>query len=154
DPVQIIDVMQRERICFMFLVPAILRGMVDVPAAAEKDWSFIKMLCVGAAPIPEALIRRAFQTFGKVMYQAYGQTEVLPATVMGPNEWTSSVKGSNPIRSAGRASPFAEVRIVDPETKAFLDLGSEGEIAVLASGAMKFFWNDEATTAQRMLDKW
>ena len=33
--------------------------------------------------------------------------------MMGPHEWFSKVEGSNPLRSAGRALPFAYLEIRD-----------------------------------------
>jgi acyl-CoA synthetase (AMP-forming)/AMP-acid ligase II len=154
DPQVAIEVMQREKISFGFLVPAILDGLLAVPGVAEMNWSPLKMMCIGGAPISERAMRRAIEIFGPVFYQTYGQTEVTPATVISSTEWLSEVEGSEPSRSAGRATPYTEVRIVDPETGASLPVGAEGEIAVRASGCMKFFWGDPQTTSERLIDGW
>ncbi|MGE0800051.1 MAG: class I adenylate-forming enzyme family protein [Lautropia sp.] len=154
DPAQALEIMERQDINFAFVVPAIMSALLEQPDVTRRDWSRLKLMCIGAAPIPERLARRGIEVFGPVLYQTYGQTEVTPATVISPKEWLSEVPGSAPIRSAGRATPYTEVRIVDPETREPLPIGAEGEIAVRAAGAMKFFWNDPAATRERLVDGW
>ena len=92
--------------------------------------------------------------FGSVLYQGYGQTEALPITMMGPEEWFADIDGSSPLRSAGRPLPFGDIAIVDPESGEELPLGAEGEIAIRCDGQMLGFWNDPETTAERMRDGW
>ena len=86
-----------------------------------------------------------------MLYQGYGQTEALPVCMMGPTKWFSEVEGSNPLRSAGRALPFAYLEIRDPEDPMReLPLGDEGEIAIRCDGQMFGFWENEEATAERM----
>ena len=89
--------------------------------------------------------------FGDVLYQGYGQTEALPVCMMGPDEWFSSVKGSNPLRSAGRALPFAYLEIRDPsDPEINLPIGAEGEIAIKCDGQMIEFWENKKATDERI----
>ena len=86
-----------------------------------------------------------------MLYQGYGQTEALPVCMMGPSEWFSTVEGSNPLRSAGRALPFAYLQIRDPDDPdQDLGLDVEGEIAIRCDGQMVGFWEDAAATEARM----
>ena len=86
-----------------------------------------------------------------VLYQGYGQTEAVPVCMMGPEEWFSEVEGSEPLRSTGRALPFAYLQIRDPRTRPCeLPIGDEGEIAVRCDGQMSGFWNDPEATASGM----
>ena len=68
---------------------------------------------IGAAPIQDATALAAREVFGDVLYQGYGQTEVLPVSMMGPRQWFAEVEGSTPLRACGLALPFAEVAIWD-----------------------------------------
>ena len=89
--------------------------------------------------------------FGDVLYQGYGQTEAVPVSMMGPKEWFSEVEGSDPLRSAGRALPFAELQIRDPDnTSRELPVGEEGEIAIHCDGQMFGFWEDPEASAARI----
>jgi acyl-CoA synthetase (AMP-forming)/AMP-acid ligase II len=153
DPPAVVDLLERERIAYMFLVPTMLNSLAREPSAVGRDWSDLKVLQVGGAPITDDTALLARDVFGMVLYQGYGQTEALPATMMGPREWFSEVEGSNPLRSAGRPLPFADLSILDDHGRE-LPLGDEGEIAIRCDGQMAGFWEDEEATKARIVDGW
>lgn len=154
DPAEVLEVMEAERIAYVFMVPTMLAALVRQPGAAERDFSALKCLQVGGAPITDDTALAARRVFGDVLWQGYGQTEVVPVTMMGPREWFASVEGSEPLRSAGRPLPFAGVEIRDPDTGETLPLGAEGEIVARADGQMTGYWDDPEATAERMVDGW
>jgi acyl-CoA synthetase (AMP-forming)/AMP-acid ligase II len=153
EPANVLDLLERERIAYMFLVPTMLNALARVPGAAERDWSHLKVLQVGGSPIADDTALLAREVFGMVLYQGYGQTEALPATMMGPREWFSTVPGSQPLRSAGRPLPFADLSIRDDDGRE-LPLGDEGEIAIRCDGQMSGFWKNEEATRARLRDGW
>ena len=151
DVEETLDVMESERIAYMFMVPAMLNATARHPSARARDWSHIKVIQIGGAPIADDTALVARDVFGDVLYQGYGQTEALPVCMMGPEEWFSEVEGSSPLRSAGRALPFAYLQIRDPEDPSReLPIGEEGEIAIRCDGQMLGFWEDDEATAERM----
>ena len=151
DTLETLDVMERERVSYMFLVPAMLNSLARDTSAAGRDWSALKVIQIGGAPITDETALMGRDVFGMVLYQGYGQTEALPVCMMGPEEWFSTVEGSTPLRSAGRALPFAYLQIRDPEQPDVeLPIGAEGEIAIRCDGQMLGFWDNEAATAERM----
>ncbi|MCD9197676.1 class I adenylate-forming enzyme family protein [Aeromicrobium wangtongii] len=151
DPDAVIDVMATERVSYMFCVPAMLNALTRLPAAREHDWAALKVIQLGGAPVTDKTALLAREIFGPTLYQGYGQTEALPVCMMGPQEWFSDVEGSSPLRSAGRALPFAYLQIRDPDNSSVvLDIGSEGEIAIRCDGQMLGFWNNPDATAERM----
>ena len=146
-----LDIMESERIGYMFAVPAMLNALARHPSAATRDWSHLKVIQIGGAPIADDTALIARDVFGMVLYQGYGQTEALPVCMMGPEEWFSTVEGSNPLRSAGRALPFAYLQIRDPDdSEAPLPIGEEGEIAIRCDGQMLGFWENAEATSARM----
>lgn len=151
---EVVEVMESERVSYGFLVPAMLNAIVRHPSATERDWSALKCMQIGGAPIADDTALLAREVLGPCLYQGYGQTEAVPITMMGPAEWFSQVEGSNPLRSAGRPLPFGDIDIVDPDTGAPLPLGSEGEIAIRCDGQMSGFWENPEATAERMRDGW
>lgn len=155
DPPAVIETMARERVGYGFLVPTMLNALAREPGARDHDWSsHLKCLQIGGAPIADDTALLAREVFGNVLYQGYGQTEAVPITMMGPDEWFSEVEGSNPLRSAGRPLPFGDLAIVDPDTGDELPVGSEGEIAIRCDGQMSGFWENPDATAERMRDGW
>lgn len=151
DPAETLDVMERERIGYMFAVPAMLNALAREPTARQRDWTALKVIQIGGAPIADETALLGRDVFGMVLYQGYGQTEAVPVCMMGPEEWFSDVDGSHPLRSTGRALPFAYLQIRDAENPAVeVPIGEEGEIAVRCDGQMSGFWEDPAATAERI----
>ncbi|MCG8407884.1 MAG: AMP-binding protein, partial [Phycisphaerales bacterium] len=153
-PAETLDLMEQEQIAYAFLVPTMLNAMVHDPSIKGRDWSKLKCILVGAAPISNATALKAREIFGDVLYQGYGQTEVLPVTMMDPRQWfATDVEGSTPLRACGLALPFAQVQIWDEDNNE-VPLGEVGEICCKADGQMSGFWNNEEATAERMIDGW
>ena len=151
---EVIETMVRERVTYGFLVPAMINAIVRHPTVRDHDWSFLKVIQTGAAPISDDTALLAHEIFGDVLYQGYGQTEAVPITMMGSRDWFGKVEGSNPLRSAGRPLPFGDLMIVDPDTAEPLATGAEGEIAIRVDGQMVGFWNNPEATAERMRGDW
>lgn len=77
--------------------------------------------------------------------QAYGMTELAPmATFLLPAEHADPVLR----RSAGRAGPHVEVRIVDTDDDEVAP-GVVGEVVVRGGNVMLGYWNKPAETAER-----
>jgi acyl-CoA synthetase (AMP-forming)/AMP-acid ligase II len=151
DPADTLAVIETERIAYMFAVPAMLNTLARHADARRRDLSSLKVVQIGGAPIADETALLAREVFGDVLYQGYGQTEAVPVSMMGPSEWFSEVEGSEPLRSAGRALPFARLEIRDPaESSRVLALGEEGEIAIRCDGQMLGFWDDPEATAERL----
>jgi len=154
DAAGVVAIMEREKVAYGFLVPTMLNAIAREPTARERDWSHLKVLQIGGAPIADDTALLGREVFGDVLYQGYGQTEAVPITMMGPHEWFSDVPGSNPLRSAGRPLPFGDLAILDPDTHDELALGEEGEIAIRCDGQMLGFWDNDEATAERMHNGW
>ena len=153
-PAETLDLMESEKIAYAFMVPTMLNAMVHDPSIKGRHWPHLKCLLLGAAPISDATALKAREIFGDVLYQGYGQTEVLPVTMMGPRQWfAADVDGSNPLRACGLALPFAQVQIWDDDNTP-LPIGEVGEITCKADGQMSGFWNNPQATAERIVDGW
>ncbi len=154
DPPAVIETMERERVAYGFVVPTMLNALAREATARDRDWSHLKVLQVGGSPIADDTALLARDVFGDVLYQGYGQTEAVPITMMGPDDWFREMSGSTPLRSAGRPLPFGDLAIVDPETGEDLGLEVDGEIAIRCDGQMFGFWQNPTATAERMRDGW
>src|SRR6202012_4392797 len=102
-----LDVIESVPVNYMFAVPTMVSALSQHAGARGRDYSRLKTILIAGAPIAASTALRAKDVFGPVLYQLYGQTEALPATFIGPQEWFAEVEGSTPLRSAGRAPPLA-----------------------------------------------
>lgn len=152
-PTETLDLIVNERVCYAFFVPTMLNTMLQDPTCEGRDYSALKCITVAAAPIADATAYRARDVFGDVLYQGYGQTEVLPVSMMGPRQWFAEVEGSNPIRACGMPLPFAEIEIWDEENNP-VPVGDPGEIVAKCDGQMIGFWNNPEATAERVVRGW
>lgn len=154
-PTDLVDLLERERITHAGLVPALIQALLAVPGVDERDYSTLRAILYGAAPITETALRRAIRTFGCRFFQAYGLTEttstvvVLPAADHDPD-------GPHPhrLRACGLPVPGVQVRVVDPVTLADVSTGEVGEFWIKGRNVMKGYFNQPEMTAEMIVDGW
>jgi len=148
-----LELIEKERVTHMFVVPTMLNAMVRHPSARSRDLSSLKCLNVGGAPTSDDTARLGIEVFGDSLYQGYGQTEALPVIMSSPREWFHSAPQAGPY-PAGRPLPWVEVEIRNPESHEPIGFGQEGEIAIRCDAQMEGYWGDSEATEQRMVDGW
>lgn len=155
EPGEALRLIEKHRIGDIFLVPTMLRWLVDHPDRPTTDTSSLKSIRYGAAPIDATLLEEAMAAFPGVNFlQAYGQTECGPVvTILGPEDHAPETRNPERLRSAGRPVPIAEVKIVDPEDNE-LPAGQVGEIAVRGPCVMKGYWNKPKQTREALRGGW
>ncbi len=153
DAHETLDLMESEGIAYGFMVPTMLNAIVHDNSARGRNFDSLKCLLIGAAPIQDATALAAREVFGDVLFQGYGQTEVLPIAMMGPRQWFADIDGSNPLRACGLPLPFAEVQIWDEDDQP-LPADEVGEIVAKCDGQMSGFWNNPEATAERIVNGW
>jgi acyl-CoA synthetase (AMP-forming)/AMP-acid ligase II len=150
-PAGVAAAIEAHRVTEVLLVPTMIQMLVDDPACADADLSSLRHLLYGASPISEAVLERAAKRLPTVEFtQAYGMTELSPvATLLGPAE-----HGVERLRrSAGRAAPHAEVRIVDPDDNE-VPTGATGEIVCRGGHVMLGYWKRPQETAAALRGGW
>lgn len=153
EPGKVLDMMRTYGVSHMFASPSLLAALARHPRATESAWPRLRSILIAGAPITDATALLGRKVFGDCLYQVFGQTEAVPITGMGPDEWFADIKGSTPLRSGGRVYPFAQVKICDAEGNE-LPIGAEGEIVAKVEGQMRGYWGDEALTRTRLIDGW
>lgn len=150
DPGVFLDIVEREKVTSTLVVPTMIQMITDHPDAGAKDLSSLRAVMYGAAPISEATLVKALGVWGNIMYQLYGQSEVVPIAVLTPRH--HCVDGTDDERrqlgSAGRPPPNTSVRIEDEDGNV-LPPGQVGEVVASAPCMMSGIWRDEAASAAR-----
>jgi acyl-CoA synthetase (AMP-forming)/AMP-acid ligase II len=150
-PAAVMQAITEHQITDALLVPTMIQLLVDDPVAADHDFSSLVHLIYGASPISEALLERARKVFPTAGFtQAYGMTELSPvATLLTPADHDDPTLR----RSAGRAAPHTEVRIVDADDGE-VPRGEVGEVIVRGDNVMLGYWNRPEDTASAVRDGW
>jgi acyl-CoA synthetase (AMP-forming)/AMP-acid ligase II len=142
------DAVEKSGVTRLFIVPAALQILLNHPRCAAVDYSRLKYILYGAAPIPLELLRQCISMFGAQFIQAYGMTETTGTIVMLPPE-DHDPDGNERMRSAGKPLPGVELKIVDGHGNA-LPVGEVGEVLTRSSNNMIGYWNLPDATASTM----
>jgi acyl-CoA synthetase (AMP-forming)/AMP-acid ligase II len=128
-----------------------IQKLVDSPEAADADLSSLRHLYYGASPISQSVLDRAAKRLPGVDFtQAYGMTELSPvATLLSPDDH----RRPELLRSAGRAAPHCEVRVVDDDDHE-VPRGQVGQIVARGGNVMLGYWNRPEETEEALRGGW
>ncbi|MBS0452280.1 MAG: long-chain-fatty-acid--CoA ligase [Proteobacteria bacterium] len=155
DEVAVLETLQSARITEMFLVPTMIKRVIEHPRFAEFDLGSLRLLSYGAAPIDAALLDAAMRAFpGTAFAQVYGMTELSPVvTALASHCHAPGPRREKLLRSAGTPISIAEVRIVDGNDNE-LPHGQVGEIVARGPMVMQGYWNKPAETEAALRGGW
>jgi len=127
---------ERYRATLLHVVPPVVVALAKHPAVAGHDFSSVRKLFSGAAPLGADVTEQCMRRLGCVLTQGYGLTETSPVTHVMP-ENAARLK----LGSIGVPVPNTECRIVDAETAHDVTDGSAGEIWVRGPQVMRGYFN-------------
>lgn len=135
-----------------FIVPTVLRAMVDDVKARGETPPDIRSLHYGAMPIGERLLRDAMQVFGCSFIQYFGMTENTgSATYLGPED--HDLARPHLLNSVGRPYPGMSLQIRGPD-RGVLKAGEPGEIWVKSPTQLTAYWKLPEKTREAVIDGW
>ncbi|MTB88084.1 long-chain-fatty-acid--CoA ligase [Aeromicrobium senzhongii] len=155
-PADLLRVFQEYRVSHGVLVPTVIQFMLDLPESRTGDWSALRCLMYGGAPMPESVLRDATDVFGCDFIQGYGLTESTGGVAfLAPEDHRTTPETVHRLRSVGRVRGGNELRVIDPRTGADQPPGERGEVLVRGGNIMKRYWNrPEETAAAIDADGW
>ena len=154
DELAVLRAIQDERASETFMVPTMLKRLIEHPRFAEFDTSSLQLVLYGAAPIDDALLVQALAKLPRAGFcQLYGMTELSPVITALPAWCHAPDQPAHRRRSAGRPVPIAEVRIVDTAGRP-VPPGTVGEIAARGPMVMQGYWNKPDQTAEVLRGGW
>jgi acyl-CoA synthetase (AMP-forming)/AMP-acid ligase II len=148
DPHAVIEQILQHRINKVMMVPTAMQIAVRHPSARGADFSFLKYMYYGGAPLPQVLLAECLEVFGCSFVQMYGMTETAGTIVALAPEDHDPGRGTR-MRSVGRALEGVEVRIVDG-SGGMLPAGSTGEIVTRSSANMLGYFEMPEATAEAL----
>ena len=155
DPAAYLAMVPRHQITGGLCVPTMINMLVNHPDIATTDVSSFREMVFGASPMPEAVLRRAFQAFPNTRFtQAYGQTEAAPVmTLMPPEMLVLDGPKAGRLRAAGIATPACDVQILDPDDRE-VPRGTVGEICGRGPNIMLGYWKQPELSAHTLRNGW
>ncbi len=151
NPDQVLDLVERERVNTLFLVPTMIYVLMDHPRIREADLSAIESIIYASAPMSPTRLREAIELFGPVMMQCYGQTECIHLTMMRKEEHRLDKPGR--LASCGRPPAGVTMALLDSEG-AEVSQGEIGEVCVRSAAVMRGYWQRPEATAETLAGGW
>jgi len=155
EPKEWLEAVHKEKITHAFVVPTMLKQLIDHPEFSKYDMSSLQNLSYGGAPMPFPVIRKAIEVFpkGTGFVNAFGQTETTSTlTVLGPNDHrldgppAEVERNLKRLTSVGLPLPDVEVQVLDDDNKP-LPANEIGEVVIRTPRVMKGYAGQESATA-------
>jgi acyl-CoA synthetase (AMP-forming)/AMP-acid ligase II len=125
DPVGVLEAIPKHRVTNLWLAPAMVNAVLEVPDRDSYDTTSVRFILGGGEKTPEPVLRRIMTAFPNAWYaDAYGLTETVSGDTFLDREHALTKLGS-----VGRPVPHTRVRIVDDEGKE-VPAGELGEITL------------------------
>jgi acyl-CoA synthetase (AMP-forming)/AMP-acid ligase II len=137
---QYLDLIEEHKATRLYVVPPIALALAKHPSAEGRDFSSVRVILSGAAPLGEELIDRLKVRTGTPVIQGYGLTETSPVThTLSPDDDAPG--------SIGPPLVATEVKVIDVETGEELGDDERGELWIRGPQIMKGYLNNPEATA-------
>jgi long-chain acyl-CoA synthetase len=155
-PEGVLDVLEQQRVTNAVLVPTMLQMLTAVPGAAERDYSALRSIAYGAAPITTPVLKASLRTFGCALFGLYGLTESTGGVVaLEPEDHDPGGPREHLLRSAGRPYPWVELKIADPAGGGRVGAREVGEVWLRGPNVTPgYFKRPHETAATLTPDGW
>jgi len=145
-----LDLVERHRATLLHVVPPVVVALAKHPAVAGRDFSSVRKLFSGAAPLGADVIEQCTRRIGCVLQQGYGLTETSPAAII-TSEDPAEIKAG----SVGKPIANTECRVVDADSGRDVAPGADGEIWIRGPQVMRgYLHRPEETHAVLDDDGW
>ena len=159
EPEAVMATIEQQRITLSNLIPTMLNLMIKHPEVAEYDYSSLRVILSGGAPIAPQVVKSITEAFSCDYIQTYGMTETSPYLTFSiikkhlqdlPPDEQLSYKSRT-----GRPFMAVDLKVVD-ETGVPVKADDEqvGEIWVRGDTVTPGYWNLPQETEQAFADGW
>jgi long-chain acyl-CoA synthetase len=151
----VMEIIQRERISNILLVPSMINTILNHPKLPHYDLSSLSTITYAAAAMPKELLRKGLQKFGQVFFQIYGITEASMVTALRrcEHEILNEDGEYRYLGSCGREIIDVQVRVIDDNGNDIMP-GKIGEIIVKGDNVMQGYWQQPEETTKFIKDSW
>lgn len=156
EPALLVQAIVKHRVTEFFLPPTVIYALLEAPGIEQVDFSSVRYLLYGAAPMSVEKLKKAIALWGPVLCGGYGQSEAMGSiSNLRPDEHIDGtvMASDERLSSVGRPNPLVRVEIMDDKNR-ILRAGETGEICVRGDLVMSGYYNDPDRTAETIVDGW
>jgi long-chain acyl-CoA synthetase len=145
DAAQCLDLIERWRCSYFFMLPTMLRFVVEEQGRNARDVSSVRSCLVGGDTVP-VILQECFRVlFGVPVRELFGMTEAGPIACIRERTLRCG--------SVGPAVSVVDTRVVDPAGGVVSD-GQVGELQIQSPANCLGYWDDEQATAATFDQGW
>ena len=165
DPQGWLAAVEREGVTHTFVVPTMLKRIMEVDDFDRYNLDTLELVTYGAAPMPYEVVRRAVDVFAPNranvgLMNSYGQTEATGSmSTLGPDDHRldgtpeENERKLERLRSVGRPMTDIDVAILAPDGRE-MPSGEEGEICIRGARVMRGYNKRDDDTDSALKDGW
>ena len=159
DPQFVCELIQREKITTISMVPTMANALIHFPGLGQYDLSSLQEVNLGGAASSQSLVQAVEQKLGCPTYVGYGLTETSPvATAAHIKDSLQGCDEAERIRRqamTGYPLPGVELSVADSEGRDVpKDMQAIGEILIRGDLVMDGYWNEPEATAAAVENNW
>ncbi len=142
-PVPVMHAIQQEKCTAVHGVPTMYIAMLNNERFKDFDFSSLRTGIMAGSPCPVEVMKQVVDKMNmKEITIAYGQTEASPVCTQTTTDDPIELR----VATVGKALPYIECKVVDPETNKEVPFGTQGEFVARGYNIMKGYYKmPEAT---------
>ncbi|MGH9736547.1 MAG: MFS transporter [Candidatus Acidiferrales bacterium] len=148
------EIVRDYRVTFLLATPTFLQAYLR--RCSPEDFGSLQFVVVGAEKLPERLALAFEDRFGIRPLEGYGATECSPVVAVNTNDFRAP--GFRQVGAKrgriGHPLPGITVRVVDPDTREPVSVGTPGLLLVRGPNVMKGYLGKPEKTAEVLHDGW
>lgn len=153
DPKKTIEVVQEEKIDYLFGAATIFRMMVEQPEFKDADFSSLKWIMAGAAPTPLNIMQE-FWNKGIKFVLGYGMTEAGPNNLSTCPQFVPQNIIEEKFASVGKPFYLTMPKLIDDDGNEVTTPNTPGELLWAGPQIFCGYWGNETETKNTLVDGW
>ena len=155
DPEEALKLVERWKATMTVGSITVFISLMNHPDIKKRDFSTMKKVCSGGAPVSPAIVENFEKTCGAYIHNIYGLTETNSPSHLTPLGTRLPVDPVTGALSVGLPVPNTVAKIMDLETgEKELPPGEVGEIVVRGPMVIPGYWNKPEETAHAIRNGW
>jgi fatty-acyl-CoA synthase len=144
-PLKVMQAVQDEECTAVHGVPTMFIAMLEHPEFDKFKFTKLRTGIMAGSPCPVKVMRQVVDLMGmSEITIVYGQTEASPGCTMTKTDDSLQLR----VSTVGRAFPFVECKVINPETNIEVPFGEQGEFIARGYNVMKGYYKMPEATAQ------
>ncbi|MEC9359713.1 MAG: AMP-binding protein [Pseudomonadota bacterium] len=153
-PANMLRLIREYRTEHSFIVPTVIRGIVNALIESGEPPPPIKGIFYGAMPMSESLLRESMNLFRDCAFvQFFGMTEIAGSATYLPPQGHDLARPEL-LKSVGKPYSGMSLEIRGPDRTSVLRPGEHGEIWIKSPTLMQGYWNQDEKTRQVIDGDW